>query len=488
MQCYEYVLAGERIDSQKQQQQNSPIGQSEANEPLLKPEDNAQLDIPNDIQYHSHFFISLENDRVLKEGLIDCLSYEPLPNGRVDSIIEKLNKNTVENLNDQEKLDLLQIFPSEENTKITQAVLETNPHTERFIYQFQLAKTDRNVLDQLRQHYNVQMRQQEKQPEGNGIQPYQPPVENIQEVGQDEMQSLPNERQEIEENSENELQHNNEHPHEHESDLNIDSQNERNQSNQEILSNQSRPVQTQRGVSNYTHPKLLISSKNLPKQLDDEDDMPKAPELELNPQPPLTTSNTKSILKQKTNPENTENRLQNGRRVQFSGIPNVNSDRPEPKVIQSEQEEFIEFNQDGGVDARQHSQLNSQPQDDILEPLREGDAQKQQYVYEIPKDDPIDFPISNKKLTQLQAAKMGPHSTDRENVGFIRSKTKLIKNSEQDRQSIRTKVEQRMKARNDQMEAEQMTAQEKKQIQHLKKRAVERKKRLSMLKQNLKRN
>jgi hypothetical protein len=68
--------------------------------PDFFPEENANLDISQDIDYQSHFVRALSNDRVLKEGLLDCISYEPVDNARIHSILEKLEENSNRNLND----------------------------------------------------------------------------------------------------------------------------------------------------------------------------------------------------------------------------------------------------------------------------------------------------------------------------------------------------------------------------------------------------
>jgi len=57
---------------------NNKISGPDSQEKFLKPENYSNLEIP-DTDYISHFKISLKNHNALKQGLIDCLKYDPFP-------------------------------------------------------------------------------------------------------------------------------------------------------------------------------------------------------------------------------------------------------------------------------------------------------------------------------------------------------------------------------------------------------------------------
>ena len=97
----------------------------------------------------------MENDKVLKEGLIDCISYDPPNTERVFNIIQKLDHNSTQNLGNQDHFELLLVFQNDENSAILNDVLKANTETDQYKREFSEATYNPEKLEELRKRFNV---------------------------------------------------------------------------------------------------------------------------------------------------------------------------------------------------------------------------------------------------------------------------------------------------------------------------------------------
>lgn len=406
-----------------------------------------------------------------------------------------MDYNTQKNLGDQDKFELLMIFPGEENIKIMDDVLKANGESEAFKNEFSTATYNPEFLEQLRIKHNVQIRQpvpEQRAPNQQpGISPYQPPqpqnvlsddhrIDTLGNFQSDRSITPGGYRMQGEDQEEvsalEEIEEGIERANSEGLDQSVElSENEEFQHVQNYDLSQ---------ISNHVHSKRIFSSKNQPKMLNiGEDDGPKPEIFEVQP---MLRSTTRSILKPRTQQyENNDSSPERRRSVRFQGLPSIDGNQPkareifvqEPVSPQSEEIEQIEIEEN--FHEVQFIPVQRQPIQSAPQP------EPEELPLIIPDEESINNPIDEQKLKQLKSTKIKTNQENQPEFGLIRSTTRLIKNNDQDRERIRQKVETRLKQKKDD---QYFSESEKKQLNKAQERAKARKKKLQKLETALKGN